>query len=104
MSRRQFNQVRSCFVRISAIMTVRLSYVLLYADNVEKKKISKACKKKKKKKRYQRTCINRVKLRKDSVARAANARREFVRTYGKVFDYLSSAMRAPDPSCPRAER
>lgn len=48
MSRRQFNQVRSCFVRISAIMTVRLSYVLLYVDNVEKKKISKACKKKKK--------------------------------------------------------
>lgn len=47
MSRRQFNQVRSCFVRISAIMTVRLSYVLLYVDNVEKKKISKACKKKK---------------------------------------------------------
>lgn len=38
MSRRQFNQVRSCFVRISAIMTVRLSYVLLYVDNVEKKK------------------------------------------------------------------
>lgn len=102
MSRRQFNQVRSCFVRISAIMTVRLSYVLLYADNVEKKKYRKLVKKKKK--RYQRTCINRVKLRKDSVARAANARREFVRTYGKVFDYLSSAMRAPDPSCPRAER
>lgn len=48
MSRRQFNQVRSCFVRISAIMTVRLSYVLLYVDNVEKKKISKVCKKKKK--------------------------------------------------------
>lgn len=44
MSRRQFNQVRSCFVRISVILTVRLSYVLL--DNVEKK-ISKACKKKK---------------------------------------------------------
>lgn len=103
MSRRQFNQVRSCFVRISAIMTVRLSYVLLYVDNVEKKKYRKLVKKKKKK-RYQRTCINRVKLRKDSVARAANARREFVRTYGKVFDYLSSAMRAPDPSCPRAER
>lgn len=47
MSRRQFNQVSSCFVRISVILTVRLSYVLL--DNVEKK-ISKACKKKKKKK------------------------------------------------------
>lgn len=47
MSRRQFNQVRSCFVRISAIMTVRLSYVLLYADNVEKKKYRKLVKKKK---------------------------------------------------------
>lgn len=48
MSRRQFNQVRSCFVRISAIMTVRLSYVLLYVDNVEKKKYRKLVKKKKK--------------------------------------------------------
>lgn len=47
MSRRQFNQVRSCFVRISAIMTVRLSYVLLYVDNVEKKKYRKLVKKKK---------------------------------------------------------
>lgn len=45
MSRRQFNQVRSCFVRISVILTVRLSYVLL--DNVEKKKYRKLVKKKK---------------------------------------------------------
>lgn len=48
MSRRQFNQVRSCFVRISAIMTVRLSYVLLYVDNVEKKKKYRKLVKKKK--------------------------------------------------------
>lgn len=45
MSRRQFNQVSSCFVRISVILTVRLSYVLL--DNVEKKKYRKLVKKKK---------------------------------------------------------
>lgn len=45
MSRRQFNQVRSCFVRISVILTVRLSYVFL--DNVEKKKYRKLVKKKK---------------------------------------------------------
>lgn len=45
MSRRQFNQVRSCFVRISVILTIRLSYVLL--DNVEKKKYRKLVKKKK---------------------------------------------------------
>lgn len=45
MSRRQFNQVSSCFVRISVILTVRLSYVFL--DNVEKKKYRKLVKKKK---------------------------------------------------------
>lgn len=57
MSRRQFNQVRSCFVRISAIMTVRLSYVLLYVDNAEKKKYRKLVKKKKRRDINERVSI-----------------------------------------------